>query len=170
MVNKSFLAHRSPGIFQCLEAWNSYILILWWFHCPSFIFILFLHFTRSSMFSLLWKSWLYGVWYETRHLAGLELNSQEWALLWIQMIIPCTLHFYTSLEGQTHLSPHSSARRTALVTRLLPRSLCTCPSCPWLTHLLLLLPLFSWHFWTITCHLAYSCNFKKKKKRWHNKS
>ena len=165
MVNKSFLAHRSPGIFQCLEAWNSYILILWWFHCPSFIFILFLHFTRSSMFSLLWKSWLYGVWYETRHLAGLELNSQEWALLWIQMIIPCTLHFYTSLEGQTHLSPHSSARRTALVTRLLPRSLCTCPSCPWLTHLLLLLPLFSWHFWTITCHLAYSCNFKKKKKK-----
>lgn len=165
MVNKSFLAHRSPGIFQCLEAWNSYILILWWFHCPSFIFILFLHFTWSSVFSLLWKSWLYGVWYETRHLAGLELNSQEWALLWIQMTIPCTLRFYTSLEGQTHLSPHSSAWRTALVTRLLPRSLCTRPSCPWLTHLLLLMPLFSWHFWTIYMPsglLLY--NLKKKKK------
>ena len=154
VVNKSFLAHRSPGIFQYLEAWNSYLLILWRFHCPSFVFVLFLHFTWSSVFLLLWKSWLYSVWYETRHLAGLELNSQERALPWIQMTIPCTHLFYTSLEGQTHLSPHSSAWRTALITRLLPRPLWMHPSCPWLTHLMLFLPLFSWHFWTITCHLA----------------
>lgn len=153
MVNNSFRAHRSPGIFQCLEVWNSCILMLWWFHCPSFIFIFTLHLVQHVFTALEILTLWCLIWNQVFGRTGAQLSGMGFALDTNDNPLHPPL-FYFTWGSNTPFSPHSSARKTALVTRLPPRPLCTRPSCPWLTHLMLFTPLLSWHFWTITCHLA----------------
>lgn len=155
LVGKTFPGCR-PGIFPSLE--ELLHLMLFPFHYPSFVFVLLLHCVWLNKFLPLCRSWLIG-----KQAFGRDWGStlRNWACLWIPT--NSSISFSLQVRVRYIFLPTAVHRVLAETTRLLTATL-GCPSRTWLTPLTVSRPLFSWHFWNITCHLVYLITYNYLKK------